>query len=65
MYVRFYHEGLVLMVGIHSDVGGSILEMMRSSLATSETADALAVQVDEESSGMESVEYVDFNYVHY
>ena len=64
--MRFYHEGLLLIVGIHSDeVGGSILEMMRSSLATSETADALAVQVDEESSGMESVECVDFNHVYH
>ena len=63
--MRFYHEGLLLIVGTHSDVGGSILEMMRSSLAASETADALAVQADEESSGIESVEYVDFNYVYY
>ena len=63
--MRFYHEGLLLIVGIHSDVGGSILEIMRSSLTASETADALAVQADEEFSGMESVEYVDFNYVYY
>ena len=38
---------------------------MRSSLAVGETADALAVHADEESSGMESVEYVDFNHVYY
>ena len=92
MYVRFCHEGLLLIVGIHSDVGGSILDTMRSSLAASETAYALAVQVDEKSlglnelemdsekhstgphltgdstrstSGMESVEYVDFNCLYY
>ena len=89
--MRFCHEGLLLTVGIHSVVGESILDMMRSSVAACETADALAVQADERplglnelemdsekhstgphltadmgsTSGMESVEYVDFNHVYY
>lgn len=52
MYVRFCHESLLLIVGIHSDVGGSILDMMRSSSAASET---VAVQADEKSLGLNEV----------